>query len=92
MRRIWIIINNHWERLLNIKGITSLAFAEGECCGVSEGIDLFPRNYWTVIIACKCLLGVFMPQDHPILLHIVDFSVLRDALLVAAVVILYGLR
>ena len=57
-----------------------------------EGINFFPGAGRAKIIARKCLLRVFVSQDHLVLLHIVDFGVLGDALLVVAVVLLYCLR
>jgi hypothetical protein len=84
-----IIFKQTKGRLLNIK--RSLSLSDGEC-GVRERIDFLPGTGRAKIIASKCLLCVFVSQDHLVFLHVVDFGVLGDALLVVAVILLYCLR
>lgn len=44
------------------------------------------------VIPIESLLGIFMPQDHLVLLDVLNLSIFRNAFFVVAIILLNGLR
>ena len=73
-----------------------LFFAQKRCC-VDKWVEVvlvpYPPiptrlNFLVVLISCEYLLGIWVSQQHVILLHISDLSVFWNALFVVLVVVL----